>query len=260
MFRNFYEIDMTPKLLGTFGFVDAKDFLFQKLYPISRFIGDIKGCDDHIEKFVELHCKQKSLNDFLLNIGIPNQSIVSIFSDQSGKNIISSTTLIKERNKHLRLNIFLKFDPINPDSLELGHIEMLNQSGSNYTGSGIGTRVIYSICKGALNLGLKNFDLIALKGAKNNGYYTWPRLGFDKEFNEVEIRTFRNVMKRNSDLPIDEIRYVSDFMRTKEGRVFWRKYGIALPLTFDLQGDSDSWATLNAYLREKRINITQFCP
>ena len=81
-----------------------------------------------------------------------------------------------------------------------------------------------------------------------SGYYVWPRFGYDGPIPEFikrlpewqqlppALQNARDVSELIADVPI--------------GRAWWKQYGDAIDVTFDLHPGSESLKTLNAYLKE----------
>ena len=84
-------------------------------------------------------------------------------------------------------------------------------------------------------------------GRPFNGYYSWPRLGYDGPIPREVLR----------DMPaqFQGARHVSELMRTKEGRDYWKQHGTTFPATFTLAKGSASRRILAAYLEEKHLSI-----
>ncbi len=77
-----------------------------------------------------------------------------------------------------------------------------------------------------------------------NGYYTWPRLGFDKEFTEKDTFCLPDKFKH--------FKRLSDLMEDEQAREWWKKNGFDLQLTFDTSPVSRSMQLLNAALERMR--------
>jgi len=78
-----------------------------------------------------------------------------------------------------------------------------------------------------------------------NGYYTWPRLGYNGAFSAEEKTRLPNTFR--------SARTVQDIMATPEGRQWWKANGWAKELIFDLRPGSRSHQVLMKYLAERRI-------
>lgn len=77
-----------------------------------------------------------------------------------------------------------------------------------------------------------------------NGYYTWPRLGFDKELSEKDI----------SCLPVEFKHFtrLSDLMEDQGACEWWKKNGFGQELTFNTSPESSSMRLLNAALERMK--------
>lgn len=80
-----------------------------------------------------------------------------------------------------------------------------------------------------------------------NGYYTWPRLGYNSALTQREIAL----------LPQDlsSARTVLDLLETEDGRTWWLRNGSGRKMEFDLSPDSRSWRILLTYMEEKGIKL-----
>lgn len=83
-----------------------------------------------------------------------------------------------------------------------------------------------------------------------NGYYSWPRYGFDAAL----PRTFRLRLSRH----FGKIVSVLDLMETDLGRRYWREHGFELALSFDFSPRSRSMVALDRYMHEKRSSPASF--
>lgn len=124
---------------------------------------------------------------------------------------------------------------------------------------GSGTRIFARQVKTARQLGV---DQIRTEASgeimymvepprKANGYYTWPRLGYDGQIPwQVEIDLPESLRTKNS----SDLR-ISDLMRTPEGRAWWKEHGTTAKMSFDLEPGRLSGQVLQAYLDEKGIVV-----
>lgn len=147
-----------------------------------------------------------------------------------------------------------------PDHLHLAWFKVFNP------GNGLGTKVLHDQVKAASNLGLKHIELQAagqakpyglvgrflerrLFGGRLNGYYTWARLGFDANLSDNdELQPFTK--EEQGFLDKHKAKRVSDLMKTKEGREWWKNVGGRdMDLQFDLTPGSQSHRALNAAYR-----------
>lgn len=81
-----------------------------------------------------------------------------------------------------------------------------------------------------------------------NGYYTWPRLGYDGDIEKEELAKLPAGLKRQ----MGGSKSILDLMATPEGRAWWKANGSGLDLTFDTDPNSRSSRTLEAYRAERK--------
>ena len=120
------------------------------------------------------------------------------------------------------------------------------------TGKGIGTDVFASQVKAAAELGFKDIVTTATGeyGDEDyNGYYTWPRLGYDTEIYNLP-------QKRSINREFPEAKSLSDLMKTPEGRSWWKQNGTTFRAVFDLNEGSQSRKVLDAYVAAKQARAT----
>jgi hypothetical protein len=109
-------------------------------------------------------------------------------------------------------------------------------------GKGLGTKTFTAQVDNLRSEGFTNIKTLAGKGENMNGYYTWARLGYDGDIPS-------HAPKRPKALA-DATR-VSDLMRSPEGRDWWKKNGVEMEMTFDLDANSNSSKVLDEYNRQK---------
>lgn len=113
-------------------------------------------------------------------------------------------------------------------------------------GKGVGSEIFASQVENAARLGVARIETEASRGdASNilNGYYTWPRLGYDGPLPD-------GLPDRPAGLAA--ARRVSDLMGSEEGRAWWKANGVTVDLEFDLAEGSLSRRTLDSYMTAKR--------
>jgi hypothetical protein len=110
-------------------------------------------------------------------------------------------------------------------------------------GSGLGLQVFSEEVRTLAALGVDRIETCAGKGGIMNGYYTWPRLGYDAE---LEDR-----FKKRLPEGLKGAETVQDLMATPEGREYWKARGYMTGMSFDLKPGSRSLAVLNDYLASK---------
>jgi hypothetical protein len=120
----------------------------------------------------------------------------------------------------------------------------------SFQGQGIGTRS-FALQVAALveaNVAeIKTYAAGSFSDQAYNGYYTWPRLGYDAPLTADEIAA----------LPpeLQSARSVLDLMESEIGRLWWESYGSARVMFFDLAAGSRSRQVLQAYLNKKGIKL-----
>lgn len=82
-------------------------------------------------------------------------------------------------------------------------------------------------------------------GGHMNGYYTWPRIGYDGTFSAEESAKLPENLRT--------AQTVQDLMASPEGRQWWKTNGWAKELSFDLKAGSRSRQVLENYLVERKI-------
>lgn len=83
----------------------------------------------------------------------------------------------------------------------------------------------------------------------HNGYYTWARLGYMDQSEDIEINP--TVKKFNKEHGTD-VKNLEELMGFKSGQEYWKRHGSSFEGNFDLKKDSYSQRTLNNYIHERR--------
>ncbi|WP_156173782.1 hypothetical protein [Cupriavidus basilensis] len=134
---------------------------------------------------------------------------------------------------------------------EDGLVLIVNESfllKTEYQNQGLGVR---SFAIEATEASAQDFSKIVTEAvgsrdsAHFNGYYTWPRLGYDAELEPGERARLPE--------PLQYATTVLDLMDSEEGRAWWYENGAGRLMEFDLKPDSRSWAILNRYMQENGI-------
>jgi len=113
---------------------------------------------------------------------------------------------------------------------------------------GLGSAIFARQIAAASALGARRIETLAGRHGDENGYYTWPRLGFDGPLPDS--------VRRELPLGLDHATNVLDLMRGKKGRRWWKAHGVPLPLAFDLAPRSRSRAVFERYLGRLPPNRT----
>lgn len=118
--------------------------------------------------------------------------------------------------------------------------------------SGIGSRIFADQVADAIANGFSYIVTHAAghRGHRMNGYYTWPRFGYDMSVARIGDSNPRLARGIKENFP--DARSILDVMETKEGRDWWKENGTDLyEAKFDLSPGSRSRKILRAYLEEK---------
>lgn len=120
-------------------------------------------------------------------------------------------------------------------------------------GAGLGSEIFANAVDATKDSG---FDYVKLHAAQynpqdpdkpHNGYYTWPRFGFDADIDDLK----RGVQTQIRD-KFPKADTILDVMSSKEGRDWWKANGSDLNETrFDLKEDSRSMRIFGAYMEER---------
>jgi predicted double-glycine peptidase len=121
-------------------------------------------------------------------------------------------------------------------------------------GHGQGTAIFGSQVEQASQNGVAYIEAHASKGPDQNGYYTWPRLGYDQSLESIAEQGARDAkVAAAARKAFPSAQSVLDVMSTPEGRDWWKKHGTDMEqAVFDLTPGSRSRQILDAYQREKR--------
>jgi hypothetical protein len=110
---------------------------------------------------------------------------------------------------------------------------------------GLGLRVLHRQLRAAKSLGVLRTIAMAGRSLGENGYYTWPRYGFDGPL-PSEVR-------RRLPCGLDHARTVLDLIQCESGRQWWKRNGAPLYVSFDLADGSRSWAVFRQYLEQAHV-------
>lgn len=126
-----------------------------------------------------------------------------------------------------------------------GEVTIYNESiHITDTGTGLGTQILSNQVEQASNAGFKKIVAAAAgrPGSVWNGYYTWPRLGYDAAIpNDVKLPPEYAGAKN-----------ISDLLEKEGGAKWWKENGKEFDATFDLSPGSKSRKVLDAYNKAKK--------
>lgn len=115
------------------------------------------------------------------------------------------------------------------------------------TGKGLGTEIFSRQVAGLAAMGVSRIECFA-EGQPGdeefNGYYTWPRLGYDGKIPEVAAKRLPKEFAGT--------KTVQEVLRKPSGLEAWKKYGTAFKATFDVSPGSQSRKVLDAYMQERK--------
>ena len=110
-------------------------------------------------------------------------------------------------------------------------------------GHGLGLQIFHRQVSSATALSVDWIDTVAGRGNDENGYYTWPRYGFEGAL-PAPIRRLLPVGFKRS-------RTILDLMSCEKGRDWWKEHGVSIRVRFDLAPDSRSRRTLLRYIGQR---------
>lgn len=143
------------------------------------------------------------------------------------------------------------------------------------TGQGLGLKIFAQQVAHGEKMGFKKIETTAGGyGTKHdyhsdmNGYYTWPRFGYDANLKEImelqdeeysmefddgrnHASDFTKALKKT----FPTAKRISDLMKTPEGRQWWLENGVEHDAQFDLKPGSLSRKILESYLEQKKKKL-----
>ena len=108
---------------------------------------------------------------------------------------------------------------------------------------GFGLQMFYRQVRNAVTRGVACIEALAGRRRDENGYYTWPRYGFDCPLPAV--------IRRRLPVGLEDARTLLGRDVVREGRQWWRQHGTAVRVRFDLAPGSRSRRTLAEYIRAR---------
>jgi hypothetical protein len=110
---------------------------------------------------------------------------------------------------------------------------------------GLGLQIFHRQSRNAAALGVGRIEIVAGRGRDENGYYTWPRYGFQARLPPPILRL----------LPVElkDSQTVLDVMASEQGRTWWAEHGATIAVRFALSSGSRSQRTLADYVRKRII-------
>ena len=117
----------------------------------------------------------------------------------------------------------------------LGKVSFARQA---FQASELGVKYIRTMAAGDHSTATRDHD-------RMNGYYTWPRFGYNAAFNDFARQLFESKLTQKR-----KIYDVLDLMKTEDGRDVWYHYGEGGYMIFVLDGRSKSMRALKRYIIE----------
>ena len=108
---------------------------------------------------------------------------------------------------------------------------------------GLGLQMFYRQARNAADLVVDRIETVAGRNNGENGYYAWPRYGFQGPL-PASVRHLLPVGLECSHT-------ILDLMLCEKGRDWWREHGVTTAVRFDLVPGSRSRRTLARYVRER---------
>lgn len=126
--------------------------------------------------------------------------------------------------------------PTNTGFMLISNVSMMLKAQHQYAAFGL--RMFAHEAYTARGLGIQQIWLWAARDENHyNGYYSWPRYGFDAELASDFVATLPE--------EYSGIRCVQDLMSTDAGRMLWKQLGTSRMMCFDMEADR-SWRVLEA--------------
>ena len=148
---------------------------------------------------------------------------------------------IAKQKRHLQ-----RYD--DPETGEYTGWELVNDylKRSDDAPAGTGLAIFSAQVRAARQLGARQIrtDAAGSPGGSFNGYYTWPRFGYNRRLTPTQQGEAESAgLGRPNDLHA--------LMQTPGGAAWWKQNGGSGEMTFDLRPGSTSLAILDGYLKEK---------
>lgn len=112
---------------------------------------------------------------------------------------------------------------------------------------GLGLRIFNRQLDHAGTLGVARIETVAGRRENENGYYTWPRFGFDGPLGEET--------RQNLPRGLQHAQTVLDLMQCETGRRWWKQHGKTIRVAFDLAECSRCRCVFDRYVYH-RLRLT----
>jgi GNAT superfamily N-acetyltransferase len=171
--------------------------------------------------------------------GAPDGSRIVMHLDESGAGFEIHNSKMFARKGEFLLHAYNAggFTLLTKERLELRE---------KFQHQGIGLRMFAQQAFAALDAGVRQIWLTALRAGAYNGYYAWARYGFDAELEWIHKQSFPPAFQG--------VRTLSELMATANGRDVWRAHGTTVQMCFELN-DPRYFLALQNYMRVKGVTL-----
>lgn len=193
--------------------------------------------DDALTHARRLFGREMTTADMASVVGAPDKSLVTIRKLQEDRILVAfrGNGFEAERN----------FGVFEGKQFVENEIIVIDE---DHQGKGLGASIFGRQVETATRLGFREIFAEAARAKDMNGYYTWPRFGFDGELPySVRGKVEAGVIPP----PPGGADRVSDLMLTDRGRDWWEEHGQSIEVTFDLAEGSLSRRVWDDYRAEK---------
>ena len=176
--------------------------------------------------------------------GAPDGSHISISLFDEGVSMVVNNQNVFQHPAEINL---VRMDEAGGQVMILDALIMLR---SRVLPSGFGLRMFAIQAHTAGRIGVSAIALEAAGSSTSsvfNGYYTWPRYGFDAKIDD----SLRSILPGN----LADAVSIADLMDSQEGRLWWKANGRERYMEFDLTPGSRSWQTLLKVMQEKGVRL-----
>jgi 2'-5' RNA ligase len=213
---------------------------------------DLGKLKEALGKLFEGKSFEESQEAIVDSLGMPDDAKISFRGFEIGEN---GTVGIRVEVEHPKLEDCQRLFGIDENGKKFISNDGI-EIKKRFQGEGLGSKIFEDQVAGASRNGFDHLITHAAgrKGNSLNGYYTWPRLGYDQnidssDFKEKDAETVKKIREKFPDAET-----VLDVMLSPGGREWWKENGVdLLNAKFDLSAESRSMKVLNAYLEERKM-------
>ncbi len=118
------------------------------------------------------------------------------------------------------------------------HIHLLSMQRK-----GLGLQIFKRQLDNAVALSVRRIEAVAGRRHNENGYYTWPRFGFDGRL--------PGRVRGRLPMGLEHATTVLELIDAEKGRLWWREHGCTIRVRFDVADQSRSREVFRRYLRHR---------